>query len=194
MYRIILPLVLAMGLGLGGNAEGLAPSGEPPASPVILEGAVDPDQQRLVDWAIGRYVAAGLELPPVIIAFSPTDGPCDGNPGLFRDHPAAHIDLCPSGPLDETAARKTILHELAHAWTDAFLSADDRREFMALRGLDVWSGPAAPWELRGTEHAAEALAWALFDGELRMVTIADAGPDDLAAAYRRLTGEDPPAR
>lgn len=194
MYRIVLLLVLVLGTAFGGNAQGIASSSGQPTSPVTLEGPVDPDQERLVDWAIGRYAAAGLELPPVSLAFSSTREPCDGNAGLFRSHPEARIDLCPSGPLDGTAARKTILHELAHAWTDAFLSADDRREFMALRGLDVWSGPAAPWELRGTEHAAEVLAWALFDGDLLMVTIADAGPVALATAYRQLTGEDRPDR
>jgi hypothetical protein len=194
MYRIVLLLALALGIGLDGVAESMTPSPEPAASPVTVEGQLDPDQERLVDWAIGRYVAAGLEPPPVTLAFSSTGEPCDGHPGLFRDHPAPRIDLCPSGQLDGTAAKKTILHELGHAWADAYLTEDDRREFLALRGLEVWSGPAAPWELRGTEHAAEVLAWALFDGELLMVTVADTEPEALATAYRQLTGDDPPDR
>jgi hypothetical protein len=60
--------------------------------------------------------------------------------------------------------------------------------------LEIWAGPLAPWELRGSEHAAETISWALFDRELDLVTIPNAGPAAIEASYRILTGRSLPDR
>lgn len=167
---------------------------EPPASPIVVARPAGPAEIGLVEWAVGRFDRAGLEVPPVTLAFAGSDGPCDGHPALFRGGPEPRIDLCRIGPPDGVVARKTVLHELAHAWAAANLDDGGRAAFLAFRRLEVWSGPEAPWELRGGEHAAEVLAWALMDRELAMATIPDSDPETLARGYLLLTGALPPAR
>ena len=116
-----------------------------------------------------------------------------GHPGLFRDQPEPRIDICGFSDVS-TAAKKTMLHELAHAWAHENLTDDDIEEFLILRGLEIWAGPHAPWELKGSEHAAEIVSWARFDRELDLVTIPDAGPEAIEASYRLLTGRSLPDR
>lgn len=147
----------------------------------------------LVRWALSRYTEAGLDAPAVHVTFHDEEDACAGHSGLFRDQPKPRIDMCGFTEFS-TAAKKTMLHELAHAWAHENLTVDDIDEFLDARGLFVWAGPGAPWELKGSEHAAEILSWALFDRELRLVTIPDAGPEAIAAAYLLLTGRSLPDR
>lgn len=144
-------------------------------------------------WAGARFARAGLDLPAVAVAFHHQREECGGHPGLFRDQPDPRIDICGFSDLS-TPAKKTLLHELAHAWTHENLTDDDIGEFLTLRGLEVWAGPEAPWELKGTEHAAEIISWALFDRELDLVTIPDADAEAIEASYRLLTGTPLPDR
>lgn len=147
----------------------------------------------LLEWAVSRFALAGLELPQVHVEFHVQKEACAGHPGLFRDQPKPRIDICGFSEFS-TAAKKTTLHELAHAWAHENLTGDEIDQFLDSRGLDVWAGPQAPWELKGSEHAAEIISWALFDRELDLVTIPDAGLEATAAAYRFLTGASLPAR
>ena len=55
----------------------------------------------------------------------------------------------------------TMLHELAHAWANIHLTDDDRHQFVASRKLASWNDQDDEWSLRGTEHVAETIAWAL---------------------------------
>jgi hypothetical protein len=191
MHRLLIvvaSLLVIFGLGPfengGGNA--VKPS-------LTSEGSRSGNEDALLKWASARFTRAGLELPGVSVAFHDQREACAGHPGLFRDQPAPRIDIC--GFFDfSTAAKKTILHELAHAWAHENLSDDDIEEFLDLRGLEIWAGPNAPWELKGTEHAAEIIAWALFDRELDLVTIPNVDARAVEASYRVLTGRPLPDR
>jgi hypothetical protein len=168
----------------GGNA--VSPS-------LTTDGSQSENDNALLRWASSRFTGADLDLPAVYVAFHDQKEACAGHPGLFRDQPELRIDIC--GFFDfSTAAKKTMLHELAHAWAHENLSDDDIEEFLILRGLEIWAGPLAPWELRGSEHAAEIISWALFDRELDLVTIPNAGPEAIEASYRILTGRSLPDR
>ena len=147
----------------------------------------------LLHWALSRFAGARLDPPTVHISFHDEKDGCAGHPGLFRDQPKPQIDICGFSEFS-TAAKKTVLHELAHAWAHENLTEDDIDEFLDSRGLDVWAGPRAPWELKGSEHAAEIISWALFDRELDLVTIPDARPEAIEAGYRLLTGQALPNR
>ena len=180
-------LIISMTSPSGTNSKAVGS----PSVPTV--GATSATDTALLRWAASRFAGAGLEMPSVQIAFHPAKEACAGHPGLFRDQPKPRIDMCGFSEFS-TAARKTMLHEFAHAWTHETMTSDDIDEFLSWRGLDVWAGPGAPWELKGSEHAAEIISWALFDRELDLVTIPDAGPEAIEAAYRLLTGRPLPDR
>jgi hypothetical protein len=91
------------------------------------------------------------------------------------------------------ALKRTLLHELGHAWAGHTINEETQARFLADRGLSTWGDPQTPWEEKGAEHAAEIIAWALMDKELHMVTMEDVDPATLAALYQVLTGTTPPA-
>jgi hypothetical protein len=151
-----------------------------------------PADAALTEWALARFEQAGLELPPVAIAFHDGKEPCHGNLGFHRSGTPARIDICGfNWDRFVLAAKKTILHELGHAWADHTLTDEARQGFLDIRGLTTWGGGDTPWEARGTEHAAEIIAWALMDQGPFMTEISDAHPDKLAQAYSELTGNSP---
>ena len=131
--------------------------------------------------------AAGLQLPPVQVAFhAGTDG-CRGNVGYQVD---GHVDLCIRLAM-EPGPERIVLHELAHAWCDEHLTDAARLRFMASRDLTDWNGTATDWKDRGYEQAAEIIAWGLGDGT--MLPSID-GPTDiptLTQGLRILTGVAP---
>ena len=123
-----------------------------------------PADAALTEWAFARFEQAGLDLPPVAIAFHDGKEPCHGNLGFHRSGTPARIDICGfNWDRFVTAAKKTILHELGHAWTDHTLTEEARQRFLSIRGLTSWADGPTPWESRGSEHAAEIIAWALMD-------------------------------
>jgi hypothetical protein len=191
MHRLLaafVSLLVILGLGPVGTESGSAVS-----SSLTTNGSQSENDDVLLGWAISRFIGADLDLPVVAVAFHDQKEPCAGHPGLFRDQPKPRIDICGFSDFS-TAAKKTLLHELAHAWAHENLSDRDIEEFLVLRGLEIWAGPLAPWELKGSEHAAEIISWALFDRELDLVTIPDAGPEAIEASYRILTGRSLPDR
>lgn len=147
----------------------------------------------LTDWALARFERAGLELPPLAIAFHDVKQHCAGHLGFYRSGPPAHIDVCGFNWNRFLAApKKTILHELSHAWTHHNLTEDDRLRFLRFRGLDTWADQKTPWEQQGSEHAAEIIAWALSIAICTLNAIGNAEPETLAQAYTLLTGASPP--
>ena len=148
----------------------------------------------LTEWALARFERAGLQLPPLAIAFHDDKKPCDGQPGLFRSSTPTQIDICGfNRNRFLVTPKKTILHELGHAWAQLNLTNDIRERFLHLRGLDTWADEKTPWEEKVSEHAAEVIAWALIDQELLMTTIRNADPETLAQAYELLTSTEPPS-
>jgi hypothetical protein len=149
-----------------------------------------PAQQAMARWAVGRFEAEGLELPALEIRFHPSPNGCEGRMGGYSNGTA---DLC--GEHVNRMSRRTLLHEMAHGWVDATVSADLEARFLRLRQLETWNDHAVDWEERGTEHAAEIISWAL-DGQgigTERPSIPRNDPEQLAAAYELLTGHPLPA-
>lgn len=158
----------------------------------VLLGSPTEEEVDLAMWARTRYELAGLPLPSVAVEFPAHADTCGGNTGVaVHGGRKPRIVLCTSG-VPETAVKKALLHELAHVWAHASLEPDIRQAFMRQRGLDAWAN--GPWVERGSEHAAEIIAWGLMDRELVMLTLPDHDPANLATGYRLLTGYAPPTR
>jgi hypothetical protein len=104
------------------------------------------------------------------------------------------VALCTEREPFSLVTQRVLLHEMAHAWPIGGLSDADRERFVTARDLPSWDDQGTPWELRGTEQAAEIIAWALLDRDVPVVHIPNAEPDALEAGYRLLTGSAPPAR
>lgn len=147
----------------------------------------------LTEWALARFQRAGLDLPPLTIAFHDDKQPCDGHIGFYRSGTLPRVDICGfNWNRFLMTPKKTILHELAHAWAQYILTDETRQRFLRFRGLTTWGDDNTPWVDQGSEQAAEIVAWALMDKEL-LLTIEDAGPGTLAQAYELLTSTQPPS-
>lgn len=162
--------------------------GAGPSPSVTVVGGT-PAQQQLASWAIDRYETAGLVLPRTEIRFHDDATGCRGRLGYYE---AGVVDLC-SSHLDGIASR-TIVHEMAHGWLEANLTAEDRERFLDLRALTTWNDPDADWDDRGFEQAAEIMAWAVGDQQdgIGAPSFANNSRPELAAAYRALTGRPMP--
>jgi hypothetical protein len=180
----------------------------PPAPAPILTGSVrgvavfnaDDRQIELVEWALSRFDAQGLTVPPVVATtFPPTDACNEGFSGVaFHSDTGTDIEICVT-PTDlaesgefPTSARRTILHELAHVWNAALVDEPSRQTFLDFRGLDSWTG-AEVWQENGSEQAAEIMTWALMDA-LIQPRIPNRGCNALTTAYEILTGTPPTIR
>ena len=148
-----------------------------------------PAQREMARWAVGRFTAGELALPSLEIRFHAARAGCHGRMGFYRDGTA---DLC--GVHVNSMSRRTLLHEMAHGWVEANVSADLEARFLRLRQLETWNDHGADWEERGTEHAAEIISWAL-DGRgtgTDRPSIPMIDPNQLAEAYELLTGRPLP--
>jgi hypothetical protein len=157
--------------------------------------------EQLVEWGLGRYVAAGLPAPaPRSIAFPPSVN-CVLHAGLAVDTgEGVDLQLCfgdeetcsGAACTQSTTAQSTLLHELGHVWTIQNVDDATRVAFLELRGLDVWSAPGIGRDDLGTEHAAEILAWALLEDETWPARLPHNECSELAEGFRVLTGQEPP--
>lgn len=148
-------------------------------------------QAALIEWTIGLYAEAGLELPPLEFVSYPTREPCRGARGLYAGgRSPATIRICM--PEANRFAESLFLHEVAHAW-DAYALPDRRREpFLELRDLEQWwDDGRAQWHMYGAEQAAQIIVWGLIDRPIRIATIPDASCADLRTGYVLLTGRSP---
>jgi hypothetical protein len=181
----LLPLLVVLGSGAV-----RAPS--PEDTSVLVSGRVrleDPTPARteLVEWAVARYEAAGLELPTVDLRFHDSDAGCHGNVGWTDGF---DVELCTRLAM-EAGPQRIVLHELAHAWCNANLDDAGREAFDRFRGSPSWNGSTSSWKARGTEQAAEIVAWGLGDGTMLPLIDGDVSPEGLAAAFELLTGRAP---
>ena len=164
-------------------------SGETMVGGIVVRDA-SPAEIDLISWAVARYRAARLDLPALTITFHPTSAGCGGETGLglYKD---GHIDLCP-GMVINVMTRHTVLHEMAHAWTEQHDDPAVIGRFLQARRLPTWDSWDYPWLSRGWEQAADIVAWGI--GE-RIVSprVPDASPDELSHLFRLLTGTPLPA-
>lgn len=189
---------VAMGLSLGPEPTRLRQVAEPVpalvASPHIFEFRTESDA-ALTEWALERFHQAGLELPPLLVAFHDAKEPCGGHPGIYRSGTPARIDMCGfNWDRFIVKAKMTLLHELGHAWAAHNLTAEAQQLFVDSRGLPTWGDDQWPWKEQGSEQTAEVIAWALLDQDYGMSSIPDSKPLALAHAYQQLTGTMPTLR
>lgn len=180
---------LAMSLPASSGVDEAEPSDSAP-QPITIE-STSPAWTRRIEWGLDRFRDAGLQLPAMAITVHDDDAPCDGNSGRYLPNDPVEVHLCISGPVDSRVARLTTVHELAHAWAEAQMTADERSAFLHLRGLDTWNDQRIPRHQRGFEHVAEVVSWGLMDEMIPIIRIYDAEPADLAIAFDVLVGRPP---
>jgi len=146
------------------------------------------------EWTQALFSAAGFEFPEVAVEFHRNEEACGGVRGraYLADGDLATIVVCAvheNPAVEETWRKRTLLHELAHAWIDQNVTAESVSAFTELRGLEEWSSREVNWENRATEHAAEILMWGLQDGDYNIDFRIDGNScDELSAGYEILTG------
>lgn len=153
---------------------------------------------ELLQWSMGRFEDAGLPPPQVAAIYVQTATSClEGSAWSHTGGESAHIRLCleedelaEDGDLS-TLGKVTMLHELGHVWAAENMSDEDRQDFVSERGLSAWNDQTVAWELRGSEHAAEILAWGLAEQAYELVRLGESDCPQLVAAFRSLTGVDP---
>jgi hypothetical protein len=161
---------------------GSAGAEEVAVRPRVEVGSATPEQLDLVEWAVGRFEAAGLSPPSIEIEFHDDPDGCGDHLGYAQ---AGRVDVCTA--LINAMTRRALLHEMSHVWLDQHASPSTRSRFLRLRDLRSWNSSRDPWQLRGFEQGAEIIAWGL--GE-RILTpqIPETDPARIAAAYELLTG------
>lgn len=159
--------------------------------PVRAFGAVrlhepNPQREEMLDWAIKRYRTAGLQMPEIDVYFHQDSGGCGGYLGFTKN---GRVDLCVRLAM-EGQPQRILLHELAHAWAEVQLDEETRSAFIELRGLGGWNVTADDHKDRGTEQAAEIVAWGLGEGTTPPMISGDTTPEALAGGFRLLTGTE----
>ena len=182
LAAMIVPALLVLGAARANNGTVVAPG--------ILVHDASPAQIDLVRWAVGRYEAAGMTLPPLQVYLHDSAAGCGTETGLgfYRD---GRLDLCP-GTLINAMTRHTVLHEMAHAWTEQNDSQAVIDRFLRARGLPTWESWNYPWLQRGWEQAAEIVSWGVGE-RILSPRVPDATPDQLASMYQLLTQMPLPA-
>jgi len=154
------------------------------------------DEQELVEYAYSRFAQAGIELPDVQIEFLADSAECFGYGGVYLPDELI-VRIC-------RPSKRTMVHELAHAWLETTFTAKQRDAFLNLRGLDAWTG-GARWAQRGAEQAAEIVTWGVMEDNMlvrwletsnddevletwKLYKIPSSDPDQLSFAYEQLTG------
>lgn len=169
----------------------------PGAGPVDEPGesganALTSEQRELVDWVRTQFGRVGLVLPDVEIAFHAGTEACRGGHGRFRG-PLRRVDICTpaTGPSSkESFRRRTIVHEMAHAWDHDKLVDSERASLLDVLGADVWHDDDIPWGDRGAERFAEAVVWATYE-QLRRPTLVRMPCARLHAAFVAATERAP---
>jgi hypothetical protein len=178
----------AAALAIAASAITFGPSAEATAPAALSIHGADADDEAAVDWALRRFRTAGLRnLPPLEVHLHRSSEACNGGLGLYH---MSRIDLCTKDS-SEPYARRFALHEIAHAWTETNVAATTAHRFMEVRGVEAWNDERFPWKERGTEQAAEIIAWGLGEGEIAPLLSEPMRTAALADLYELLTGREP---
>ena len=142
------------------------------------------EQEDTVRWALGRFEAAGLQLPTLTIYMHENRADCGGNNGSMGDLPNGEYVIHSCG------VDFTLLHELTHAWDMHQLDDETRAKFLELAKADVWRNPDS-WHLSGAEHAANVVAWGLMDERINQTRTRPYDHRSMLRGFRILTGQEP---
>lgn len=171
-------------------------AGEPGAEIEVFNG--EARQIEVVEWGAQRYQLAALGIPHVASVTFPPHELCARNSGWAIDDGeeqrivlCIHEDeICEDEDCDtlSTLARATLVHEMAHVWTNNNVDLVLRERFLALRGLEIWQSPNLPWVEQGSEHAAEVIMWGVMEEPLDLFRLGIPSCGELEEAYLLLTG------
>jgi len=121
----------------------------------IIEGVrVVAEDTAPIDTAVQAFEDAGWPLTNLEIRVGGEDG-CGGHAGVHsvsKGHEV--VEICTNAPF-------VLLHELGHVWSALYMDDERRQEWLQLRGLSSWSD--ADYYERGTEQAADIIAFGLLD-------------------------------
>lgn len=140
----------------------------------ITTSGFDASESSVIASAVARFDRAALDLPSIHIRRAGGDGPCEPHGRTADTWPLIYITIC-------EVTEAVVVHELAHAWTFDHLGPTDQVEWNHRRGVPTWLSRQEPWELRGSEHAADILTWYVYWS-------------DFAVANPRIGGETSPGR
>lgn len=161
-----------------------------PATTDIAGGRVfaeTPDQVQDARWALGRFAAAGLELPEVEFWMHADRVSCDPR----REVPPVAFVMIRDGRsiVFSCGTRFTLLHELGHIFGAAHFDDAQRDAFTAMRDADGWR--ADEWARSADEHLADVIAWGLHPDHVRPSRTKPNDDASLAAAFEFATGTVP---
>lgn len=163
-----------------------APIGDPSVSTKLA-----PAENELVAWATDRFALVGLDLPDVDVTFHDHTEPCKWNQGIYRGGRGVHrVEICVPDHgtfASDLHRRRTLIHELAHAWEHANLDESGRERLLTVLDAEAWFTADLVWEDRGGERFAETIVWGLYD-QLRRPTLIDAPCAEIHADFQFITG------
>ncbi len=166
-----------------------------PSVTAPVSGPLTPAEKDLVDWAESRFAIVGLDLPDVEVSFHDHTDPCRGHDGIYvgsRDGARVAVCVPDRGTYAfDLERRRTLIHELAHAWEQANLGEADRIRLLEIVDADSWYAPESDWDQRGTERFAETIVWGLYD-QRRRPTLIDVPCKELHADFISITGSTAP--
>lgn len=143
------------------------------------------EQLASVDWALGRFATAGLELPALVIYTHSDRVDCNGLNGYLANRLDGGFDLHTCG------IEFTVLHELAHAWDNHSLADDTRDEFLREAAQATTWNNADNWFLAGGEHAANVIAWGLGNERINQTRTRPYDHNSMLEGFEILTGGQP---
>lgn len=170
----------------------LLPIGREPAAGAAEEISVvgaGAEESALVEWAVARYDAAGIEIRPVTVVFHSREAghePCKGAVAYYRSATRT-VDMCNATRPDHER-RHWILHELGHAHTFDTLDPGAAARFTEASHADSWNDHADRWQNRGQERAADIVAWGLNPDPEPIYWMQDLSCEVRAGLFHDLTG------
>jgi len=135
-----------------------------------------------IDAAVQAFEDAGWPLTNLEVRVGGEDG-CGGHAGVHsvsKGHDV--VEICTDAPF-------VLLHELGHVWSALYMDDERRQEWLQLRGLDSWSD--ADYYERGTEQAADIIAFGLLDTWHTPTSIAPNDRKSLIESFTWLFGMEP---
>lgn len=173
-------ILLLLGLLL---ASGVSPVDRPNPHATVVGGTAV--ESQLVYETLEQFAGLGLDLPSLEIRLHQESASCHGNSGTFSSSASPWVvNVC-------RIDRWVVRHELGHAWTAWNLSETEVASYVDSWQLDSWADSDTPWRRRGSEHAADTIAWGLADDPVCRYSAG--GPiAGRIEAFRQLVRIDPP--
>jgi hypothetical protein len=161
-----------------------------------------PGLEGMIAWGFDQFWSSGFGTPKVtrVVFYDKQVDRCEGIIGMiladvvtlcFDAYEACRDQPCSTW---QPIAKRTVLHELAHAWMAEHVDQTTIKEFLQTTGLPTWASTKHLWAERGAELGADTIAWALMDEPTNIYRQSRAlACPRLADYFEVLTGRRPPA-